>query len=66
MYLTCKQTWHLGEYHVRGKEDKDRHGNPCNKSFGGVAALNMESAGTLPPAMAATMGLKTNAAKYTR
>ena len=46
----------LWEDHVEGKVDKHLHGKARNESFGGAAALNMESAGTLTPAMAATMG----------
>ena len=48
----------LWEDHEPGKEDKHLHGNPRNESKEGAAALNMEAAGTLPPAMAATMGPK--------
>ena len=50
---------HLWEDHVPGKEDKHLHGTPRNESKKGAATLNMEAAGTLPPAMAATMGPKT-------
>ena len=49
----------LWEDHVGGKVDKHLHGSQRNESKEGAAALNMEAAGTLPPAMAATMGPKT-------